>query len=199
MGLNRPLRNSIRATAKPDGPSAASTRLAVFRPISLRRVSLRLTHQARPRLRSEFLSGLLRGSPSEGGALVSPPFRSAPRAEVAKESACTPSGTLRTPSKVRRRSDPGVQTVGLKRGRPVCLQADPRETPCGRVVAGVARSRICGESARAGSQRSSSRPTAARLSGALCSVSHAAEIGGAARHGPCLKPRSSARQQRQAS
>ena len=64
----------------------------------------------------------------------------------------------------------GVQPVGLKWGRPVCLQADPRETPCGRVVAGVVRSRVCGESERVGSERSSSRPTATRLSGALCSV-----------------------------
>jgi len=45
-------------------------------------------------------------------------------------------------------------------------------------VAGVVRSRVCGESERVGSERSSSRPTATRLSGALCSVEHAAENGG---------------------
>jgi len=38
-----------------------------------------------------------------------------------------------------------LQPVGLSRGRPVCLQADPGETPCCRVVAGVGRSRLCGE------------------------------------------------------
>jgi hypothetical protein len=41
-----------------------------------------------------------------------------------------------------------LQPVGLKRGRPFRLSADAKGSPSGRVVAGVARSRICGESRR---------------------------------------------------
>ena len=107
-----------------------------------------------------------------------PSFRSGPCSQRAKESPSTPSGTLRTPSKVWIRFAGGVQPVGLSRGRPVCLQADEGETPCCRAVAGVGRSRLCGESEGRRSERRRNGRNPALISRALWTGSQPSEIRG---------------------
>ena len=72
----------------------------------------------------------------------------------------------------------GVQPVGLKRGRPVCLQADAGETPCYRAVAGVGRSRLCGESQGRRSERRRNGRNPALISCALWTGSQPSEIRG---------------------
>ena len=67
----------------------------------------------------------------------------------------------------RGRRDARASTVGLKRGRPFRLSADAKGSPCGRVVAEVARSRVCGEIARVASKRWANGGFAAPLSRAL--------------------------------
>ena len=71
-----------------------------------------------------------------------------------------------------------VQPVGLSRGRPVCLQADEGETPCCRAVAGVGRSRLCGESEGRRSERRRNGRNPALISRALWTGSQPSEIRG---------------------